>query len=131
MRISPKKYAVAFCEAVWDAKEKDKSAIIDNFVKLLTKNNVLSSAGRIMTEIEKYWQEKEGQTPVNLVISRPLSEKFFHDIKEQLSDKLKREVVLESKEDEKLLGGLILRFDDILLDGSVRGQLDNLHNKLL
>ena len=50
---------------------------------------------------------------------------------EGLKKRLGREVNLVSRVDENLLGGAIVRAGDLVIDGSVSGQLNKLANALL
>ena len=40
------------------------------------------------------------------------------------------EVELSVEEDASLIGGIVIRADDVVIDGSVRGKLDQLSNEL-
>ena len=43
---------------------------------------------------------------------------------------VRREVVLTTKVDESILGGLVIQIGDRLLDGSTKARLDGLRNRL-
>jgi F-type H+-transporting ATPase subunit delta len=47
-----------------------------------------------------------------------------------MASKLDRSVTLTSETDSSLLGGAIIRADDLVIDGSVRGRLDKLAGAL-
>jgi F-type H+-transporting ATPase subunit delta len=47
-----------------------------------------------------------------------------------LKERLRRDVRLQSETDPSLLGGAILRADDLVIDGSLRGRLERLGAEL-
>ncbi|MAB87646.1 MAG: hypothetical protein CML51_10250 [Rhodobacteraceae bacterium] len=51
-------------------------------------------------------------------------------LSETMTSKLDRSVTLTSETDPSLLGGAIIRADDLVIDGSVRGRLDKLAGAL-
>jgi F-type H+-transporting ATPase subunit delta len=60
----------------------------------------------------------------------PLSDDETRVLSETMTSKLDRSVTLTSETDPSLLGGAIIRADDLVIDGSVRGRLDKLAGAL-
>jgi F-type H+-transporting ATPase subunit delta len=52
-------------------------------------------------------------------------------IEASLGQRLGKKVTLTSRIDESLIGGAIIQAGDMVIDGSIRGQLDKLANTLV
>jgi F0F1-type ATP synthase membrane subunit b/b' len=55
-----------------------------------------------------------------IVLVSPLAEKYRNQLNDILQQKLGRTVQLKVVEDKKIIGGIILRFESLALDGSLR-----------
>jgi F-type H+-transporting ATPase subunit delta len=60
-----------------------------------------------------------------------LSDNDKSNMEKKLKEKLKKNVQLSFDVDESLIGGVILRNDEWVLDGSVKGKLDQLKRSLM
>ncbi len=101
-----------------------------NLVKLLVSN------GRVLLlpEIERLFQlmrnEQTGQLEVEVASAYVLEPEVEQKLVETLERKLGRKVNLHTKQDESLIGGVRIRAGDMVIDGSVAGQLSRLANEL-
>jgi len=75
--------------------------------------------------------EEMGVIPVEVTSADPLSEADTERLEQVLSSLLEKEVRLDPRLDPSLIGGAIVRFGDHLIDGSLRGQLARLREKVL
>ena len=66
-----------------------------------------------------------------LYAPEPLDDKDFERIKEALSKYLGKELILEKDIDSLLIGGIKAQIGGVVIDGSVRGQLNRYREKLL
>lgn len=101
-----------------------------NLVKLLTQNGRLSILPEIKELFAKLKAEKERVLAVHVVSAyaiKPAQEKLLADA---LKVKLGREVTITSEKDPELIGGVHIRAGDTVIDGSVKGQLQQLANEL-
>ena len=55
-----------------------------------------------------------------------VSEETEQTLAQVLKNKLERDVKVDTTVDEKLLGGVLIRAGDLVIDGSVRGRLNKL-----
>ncbi len=62
---------------------------------------------------------------IEIVTSKPLDDSIKSKIKDIVSNKLKREVTLDEKTDDKLIGGAIIKFGSLILDGSLLGKFQD------
>ena len=77
------------------------------------------------------WGELGDLVPVEVTAPDPLSETDEERLRRALSSLLEKEVRLESRVDPSLIGGALVRFGDHLIDGSLRGQLALLRERLV
>jgi F-type H+-transporting ATPase subunit delta len=68
---------------------------------------------------------------VQVTVGAPLADREEEEMAERLSRALGRRVVLSVHTDPSLLGGLVLRIGDRVVDGSVRGLLAALRKTLV
>ncbi len=101
-----------------------------NFITLLAQNRRLEVLPQIVVQFEKLRAEAEKTLQAELISAFPVSDKQRDTIAAGLQARLKRQVALECKVDQSLLGGAIIRAGDLVIDGSVRGQLQRLTTAL-
>ena len=124
-KITPKQYAILLYEETKPLRREDIPKKTKEFFKLLLKNNNLGQTERIIKEFEKYYREKEGIREVKLTSAKELGSSTKSQIKGIFGKaELKEEICPE------ILGGVILRSGDWMIDGSVRKRLADLKNKL-
>ncbi len=130
-KITPKQYAIALYD-VLSGVEKDKvDFFLKNFLKTLEKNNDLVLLDKILKEFEKTYNEKKGILKVKVVSAFDLDKEALEEIKEKIKNLLKKkEVVLETEIDKSILGGLVLKYEDTVVDGSLKRRLALLKNVL-
>jgi len=101
-----------------------------NLVRLLVQNARLSLLPEITELFEKLKAEKDQMLNVHITTAfalRPIQEKQLADA---LKTKLGREVSITSEKDPALIGGVSIRAGDLVIDGSIRGRLQQLANEL-
>jgi F-type H+-transporting ATPase subunit delta len=110
--------------------EGQLSTEAENFVKLLIQNKRLSLAHQIALLFEQFRAEFEGYIDVNVTSAFSFSaeeqKKFTATLEKQLNKKVRAKVTV----DKSLLGGVIVRAGDRVIDGSVKGQLQQLAKRL-
>ena len=108
----------------------DLSVIMKSFL------NLLFDKGRIgfLREIASYYKdladELKGVVKASIVSATALSSDAVAKIKEALSKKVGKNIVLKVEQDPSLIGGVVTKIGDLVLDGSVKTQLMNLRETL-
>lgn len=102
-----------------------------NFVRLLLENDRLELAPEIFQLYEALRREHEGEVEAEVVSARPLTKREQQQLLSRLRKRLGRKVRAHFREDPSLIGGVVVRYGDKVIDGSVRGQLDALRRQLL
>jgi F-type H+-transporting ATPase subunit delta len=101
-----------------------------NLVKLLVQNGRLSILPGIAELFEELKAEKDRKLNVQVFSAYALKPAQEKQIADALKEKLGREVTISSEKDTKLIGGIVIHAGDTVIDGSVRGQLQQLANEL-
>jgi len=85
----------------------------------------------IETQYHELLNQRKNILGATLSCADPLSEKAVADIKARLTEHLGRRLELAINVDPSLIGGMVLRLGDQVLDGSIKGKLRNLERALL
>ena len=102
-----------------------------NFMKVLVANKRLDILPEIVTLYNQHRAEAERTVEAEVISAFPLSASQKDSLVAGLKKRLGREVNLVAKVDENLLGGAIVRAGDLVIDGSVNGQLNKLATVLM
>jgi F-type H+-transporting ATPase subunit delta len=103
----------------------------NNFLKVLVNNKRLNLLSEISVLFENYRAEQERTMSVDVTTFLPLTEQQQNRIRDSLRIRLNREISLQCHIDSSILGGLIIRAGDLVIDGSVLGQLQKLRESVI
>ncbi len=106
------------------------SATERNFIKLLIENQRLILLPDIAMMFDALRAEAEKSVEVVVTSAFELDEAQKQKIAAAMKKRLGRDIRLSSKVDRGLLGGIIIRAGDQVIDGSARNQLSELANAL-
>lgn len=101
-----------------------------NLVTLLLENRRLILMPEISSLYEEYKAEAESSVDAEVISAYKLTKAQADQISAALKAKLGREINLSSRVDESLVGGMIIRAGDMVIDGSVRGYLASLSSQI-
>jgi len=101
-----------------------------NFIKLLAQNGRLVALPQIEVLFNFLRSEFEKTVDAKITSATELNDQQITQIKEKLGAKLGRQVETSVEVNADLLGGLIIQAEDLVIDGSVRGQLAKLSDAL-
>ena len=113
--------------ALSGAKDKEPEA---NFIKLLVESQRLTLLPEISALFEALRAEEEKSIDVLVTSAFELNEAQQQKITAALKKRMGREIRISTKIDRALLGGVIIRAGDKVIDGSARSQLSELANAL-
>lgn len=102
-----------------------------NFLKVAAANGRLGLLSHISDSYEALRAEQEGSIEAQVVSAYAVNATQKRSIAEALKNKFGREVTITTKTDKSLLGGVIIRAGDIVIDGSVKTQLEKITHSLL
>ena len=101
-----------------------------NFIRVLAQNRRLGFLPEIAVIYEKHKAEEENTVDVTVTSAVALDAALQRKFAAALSARLKRDVRLQCGTDASLLGGAVVRADDLVIDGSLSGRLERLGAEL-
>lgn len=102
----------------------DKNVV--NFLHILSENKrlpLLASISELFTELKA---NQERTVDVNISSAFALDADAEAKLSKALKNKLQREINVHTSVDKSLLGGVLVRAGDIVIDGTVKGRLAKL-----
>jgi len=109
-----------------DIGEGQLSDEVRNFVQLLAENGRLPALPAVRAEFAALKAATERRVVAKIVSYRKVTQAQEKQLLDALSARFGCEVELDCSVDESLLGGVVIRAGDLVIDGSVRGQLNRL-----
>lgn len=102
-----------------------------NFIRVLIRSNRLRLAGQIAELFEQRRAEAEGRVDIHVVSAYELDADQSRRITEAMGKRTGKKVNISTLVDKSLIGGLIVRAGDSVIDASIRGRLNRLRNELI
>lgn len=102
-----------------------------NTVQYLAARRRLAALGDIAERLEGLSDEKQGVVRATVTSAQPLPESYYERLGAELTTLVGRKVLIDRREDPTLIAGVVTRIGDNTIDGSLRGQLDQLERRLL
>lgn len=126
--ISTKQYAEALYQALTEVGPNDHDKVIDNFVKVLQGNGDIGKYQSIVEAYEHLDLQARGVKKAEAVFATEaaVNKKILEELNTIAGSKLD----IETKVDESIIGGVVLRVDDTLIDASIKGKLNKLKKTL-
>ena len=110
---------------------KDFTDLLSSFMKTIINNKRQDLIPDISNQFDKMAMNSMNKILVTVFTPDELSEDTGKMVKEKLDDLVGKDVVIDSIIDPSLIGGMILRIDNSVIDGSVRGYLTRVRRDLL
>ncbi len=101
-----------------------------NLVLLLVRNGRLSTLPEIASLYEALKNESQGSLDVQVVSAYKMTKAQENSLAAALKKRLDREIRVTSEINRDLIGGVIIRAGDLVIDGSVQGRLRKLAAEL-
>lgn len=110
--------------------DTSKTSPAFNFITVLAENKRLLALPFILEAFNKLLAEYEKEVDAEVVSALTLTTEQRANIATALEKRLNRKVNLHCVLDNTILGGAIIRIDDLVIDGSGRGRLNQLREHL-
>ena len=101
-----------------------------NFLELLAERHRMPALPRIRRAFERLWAEERKLLPVSVTAAVELDDELVKSIGERIEEQTGRTVELSSQVDPDVLGGLIVRVGNMVLDASVRNRLEQIRKQV-
>lgn len=103
---------------------------LKNFLKILVEKGRISSLKSIELTFKQLLNDKNNIIEGTVISAVPLTDEKIKKLEEKLSKKYNKNVTLENKVDNSILGGVLIRLGNTQIDGSVKTRLDNIKEQL-
>jgi F-type H+-transporting ATPase subunit delta len=101
-----------------------------NFLELLAERHRLPATFRVRKAFDELWREEHKMLPVEVTSAVELDESLVTSIGERIEERTGRRIELTSRVDPNIIGGLVLRVGNKVLDASVHGRLERLRRHI-
>jgi len=107
-----------------------RDTMIGNLMGLLSSRLGTALLGAVAAEYESLLNVRLGRVSAVVTTAAPISDAQQQRLRESLGTSLQKAVVLETREDPEIIGGVLVRVGDQIIDGSVRSKLLALKQRL-
>jgi F-type H+-transporting ATPase subunit delta len=101
-----------------------------NFLETLVERHRMPAIFRIRGRYEELWDEEKKLLPVEVTSAIDLDSSTVQRIGERIREQTGRTVELSSKVDPGILGGIVLRVGNVILDASIRNRLNQFRKQV-
>ena len=106
------------------------SEVMQSFLYLLFEKGRFGFLESISDFYEKLADDLKGVARASLVSATELGDDTVEKIRAALSKRTGRDIILEVQQDPELIGGIVTKIGDLVLDGSIKTQLVNMRESL-
>jgi F-type H+-transporting ATPase subunit delta len=100
------------------------------FLNLLIENHRMPVIARVRREYERLWAELNRVLPVQVTSAIELDEATTQSIGQSIGQSTSRKVTLSTRVDPDILGGIVVRVGNSILDASIRSRLEQLRKQV-
>jgi F-type H+-transporting ATPase subunit delta len=104
--------------------------IFMNFLEALVERHRMPAIFRIRTRYDSLWDKENQLLPVEVTSAVELDETTIASIGERIGEQTGLKIELSSKVDPEILGGIVLRVGNSILDASIRNRLNQLRKQV-
>jgi F-type H+-transporting ATPase subunit delta len=97
-----------------------------NFLRLLIENHRMPVIFRIRTDYDRLWEEEHRLLPVEITSAVELDAETTDALGARIGEGTGRRVRLSARVDPEIIGGIVLRVGNSILDASIRNRLEQL-----
>lgn len=102
------------------------SDIMKNFLNLLLDKNRIGAIEAISEYYSRLTDEASNIARAEIITARPLKEEALQKLEKSLENLTSKKIKSEVRKDQSLIGGVVVKIGDLVLDGSVKAQIEGL-----
>ncbi len=107
------------------------SPLVMNTMGVLNSKGRLGLLHSVIDAYEELLDEQLGKVEVDVTVATRLDAAELEKVRKRISEALKKDAVVHQYVDEKIIGGMVVRVEDKLIDASVKYQLEAMKRQLL
>ena len=104
--------------------------ITENFLELLIEKHRMPAVFRVRRELDALWEEENKLLPVQITSAIELESETVERIGREIGEQTGRQVELTASVDPDVLGGIVLRVGNQILDASIATRLEGLRKQV-
>ena len=108
----------------------DADPVILNFLKLLIEKHRMPVLFRIRAAYDALWEEENRLLPVHITSAVELDSSTVKQLGDRIAEQTDRKVDVSANVDPDILGGIVVRVGNSVLDASVRNRLEQLRRQV-
>jgi len=102
-----------------------------NFLSVMIDHNRGKFLPEIIGRYTQLYRVYQGYQPVDVTVAQPLSREEMERLSQELAEAMNTKIDLDVHVDPAILGGLVIRYGENMVDNSVKGRLARTVNQLL
>jgi F-type H+-transporting ATPase subunit delta len=104
--------------------------IFDNFLDLLIEKHRMPAVFRVRRELDRMWQRENKLLPVEVTSAIELDEGTVKQIGDRIGEQTGQKIELSAKVEPDILGGIVVRVGNSIIDASIRARLEQLRKQV-
>jgi F-type H+-transporting ATPase subunit delta len=104
--------------------------ILQNFLKLLIEKSRMPAVFRVRRTFDELWQRENKLLPVEITSAIELDKNTVKQIGDRIGEETGQKIELSERVDPDILGGLVVRVGNSIIDSSIRARLDSLRKQV-
>jgi ATP synthase F1 delta subunit len=113
-----------------DRAVSDADPILINFLKLLIENHRMPVIFRVRRGFDQLWLEENKRLPVQVTSAVELDAATVDQIGSRIAAQTGQRIDITSTVEPDILGGLVIRVGNSILDASIRNRLEQLRKQV-
>jgi F-type H+-transporting ATPase subunit delta len=105
--------------------------LIENFLDMLIENRRMPVLTATRARFEVLWEHENHLIPVEVTSAIKLDAETVGDIGKRIGEQTGHRIQLTSRVDPDIIGGIVLRVGNSILDASIRNRLDQLRKAVV
>ncbi len=101
-----------------------------NFLEALIERHRMPAIFRIRTRFQELWDKSKQLLAVQITSAVPLSEATVRSVGDRIGEQTGNQIELSSIVDPEILGGIVLRVGNFIMDASIRSRLNQLRRQV-
>lgn len=131
MKITSRQFAQTLYEITDGQSKPEIEKSVADFARYIYRNRKLKLAGKIMEQFAAMYNKKKGIVEVEVVTVQKMDEALEKKVKHFVREKYgAKEVILKNVINKNIKGGIIVKVGNEVMDGSVKGKLNELKSIL-
>jgi ATP synthase F1 delta subunit len=104
--------------------------ILNNFLELLIEKHRMPAVFRVRRELDRMWQRENKLLPVEVTSAIELDKGTVKQIGDRIGEQTGQKIELSAKVEPDILGGIVVRVGNSIIDASIRARLEQLRKQV-